>query len=34
LSLWVTAGLVTANFVVDVLIELIDARHPPSPDQE
>lgn len=34
LSLWVTAGLLVANFVVDVLIELIDARHPPSPLQE
>lgn len=33
LSLWVTTGLLAANFVVDVLIELIDAKHPPSPDQ-
>lgn len=34
LSLWVTAGLLTINFVVDVLIESIDARHPPAPHQE
>jgi ABC-type dipeptide/oligopeptide/nickel transport system permease component len=34
LSLWVTAGLLAANFVVDVLIEVIDARHPPSPGVE
>lgn len=34
LSLWVTAGLVLCNFVVDVLIELIDSRHPPSSQAE
>ena len=34
LGLWVTAALVIANFVVDVLIECIDAEHPPSPDAE
>jgi ABC-type dipeptide/oligopeptide/nickel transport system permease component len=34
LSLWVSTALLLANFVVDVLIEMIDSRHPASPIQE
>lgn len=33
LSLWVTTGLLAVHCLVDALIELIDAKHPPSPDQ-
>jgi len=34
LSLWAIMVLLAANLVVDVMLELIDARHPANPDPE